>query len=58
MYKVTVVEIGRSLGIALPSEVLDRLKVAKGDFVSLRQNGREYLITRYDPEPVNPPPAR
>jgi bifunctional DNA-binding transcriptional regulator/antitoxin component of YhaV-PrlF toxin-antitoxin module len=58
MYKLTVVEIGASLGIAFPKEVLDRLKVAKGDFVSLTETEGGYRITRCDPEPVNRPPAR
>jgi putative addiction module antidote len=43
-------QIGNSLGVILPKEVLARLKLAKGDTVFLTEASNGITLTPYDPE--------
>ena len=45
MLALKVVEIGDSLGIALPSEAIGRLGIGKGDVVFLIEAADGYRIT-------------
>ena len=46
--KLTVV--GNSTGIILPKEILDRLRVQKGDNLYVLETPRGIELTAYDPE--------
>jgi putative addiction module antidote len=43
-------QIGNSVGVILPKEVLARLKLAKGDTVFLTEAFNGITLTPYDPE--------
>jgi putative addiction module antidote len=43
-------QIGNSVGVILPKEVLARLKLAKGDTVFLTEAANGITLTPYDPE--------
>jgi putative addiction module antidote len=43
-------QIGNSVGVILPKEVLARLKLAKGDTVFLTEASNGVTLTPYDPE--------
>lgn len=45
-----VVQIGNSLGVVLPRDVLDELNVAKGDKLFITKSPEGYRVTRNDPE--------
>jgi putative addiction module antidote len=45
-----VVQIGNSLGVVLPRDVLDELNVAKGDKLFITRSPEGYRVTRNDPE--------
>ncbi len=45
-----VTQIGNSLGVVLPREVLADLKIDKGDKLFLTRSPDGYRITRHDPE--------
>jgi putative addiction module antidote len=42
-------QIGNSVGVILPKEVLARLKLAKGDTVFLTEAANGITLTPYDP---------
>ena len=42
--------IGSSTGVVIPKELLQRLKVNKGDSLLAVETADGYLITRYDPD--------
>ncbi len=42
--------IGNSTGVILPREMLDRLRVDKGDTLSVIETPSGFEITPYDPE--------
>lgn len=44
-----VVQIGNSLGVVLPREVLDELNVTKGDKIFITQSPDGYRLKRTDP---------
>lgn len=48
--KAKIREIGNSTGLILPKEVLERLKVKKGDEVFFVETKNGFTITPYDPE--------
>ena len=50
MYELKITQIGNSLGMILPKELLDRLNVGKGDrvFATLKPDGVQ--IVSYDPK--------
>lgn len=45
-----VVQIGNSLGVVLPREVLEELNAAKGDKLFITRSPEGYRFTRNDPE--------
>ncbi|MBY0612692.1 MAG: AbrB/MazE/SpoVT family DNA-binding domain-containing protein [Beijerinckiaceae bacterium] len=45
-----VVQIGNSLGVVLPRDVLDELNVAKGDKLFITRSPEGYRVTRTDPD--------
>jgi putative addiction module antidote len=45
-----VVQIGNSLGVVLPRDVLDDLNVAKGDKLFITRSPEGYRVTRNDPD--------
>lgn len=45
-----VTQIGNSLGIVLPKEVLADLKVEKGDSLHLVKHPEGYIVSAYDQE--------
>jgi putative addiction module antidote len=45
-----VVQIGNSLGVVLPRDVLDELNVEKGDKLFITRSPEGYRVTRNDPE--------
>jgi putative addiction module antidote len=49
MQNLKITQIGNSLGVILPKEILARLKLEKGDTVHLTDSPDGVLITPYDP---------
>ncbi|MCP5278201.1 MAG: AbrB/MazE/SpoVT family DNA-binding domain-containing protein [Thiobacillus sp.] len=43
-------QIGNSVGVILPKEVLTRMRLEKGDTVFLTESPDGYRITEYDPD--------
>lgn len=50
MHSLKVTQIGNSLGVILPREVLARLKLQKGDVVHLTESPDGVVMTPYDPQ--------
>jgi putative addiction module antidote len=50
MVSLKIISVGDSLGINLPPEVLQSLKVAEGDTVFLIESPEGFLLTARDPE--------
>lgn len=51
MQKLKVRRVGNSLGVVLPKETLERLKVSEGDILYLTDGADNgYRITSYDDE--------
>ena len=50
MSALKLTQIGNSVGVILPKEVLARLKLAKGDTVFLTEAANGITLTPYDPE--------
>jgi putative addiction module antidote len=48
--KLKLTAIGNSTGVILPREMLDRLKVTKGDALYVHETPAGYEISPYDPE--------
>ncbi len=42
--------VGTSKGVVVPKEMLNRLKVEKGDMLHATETPDGYLLTPYDPE--------
>lgn len=49
MHTLKLAQIGNSVGLVLPKEVLARLKLEKGDTVFLTDSPEGLCITPYDP---------
>jgi putative addiction module antidote len=49
MHTLKLTQIGNSVGVILPKEVLARLKVEKGDVVYLTESPDGVRITPHDP---------
>ncbi len=49
MVALKLTQIGNSVGVILPKEVLARLKVEKGDTVFVTDAANGVLLTPYDP---------
>jgi putative addiction module antidote len=50
MLKLKLTTIGSSTGVILPKEMLARLKVEKGDYLTLSETASGYEISPYDPD--------
>ena len=50
MTKVKLTTIGNSTGVILPKDVLDRLRVARGDTLFLLETPDGIELTPFDPE--------
>lgn len=50
MRSVKVTTVGNSTGITLPREVLERLRVGKGDKLYIVETADGIKLTPYDPE--------
>ncbi len=49
MNALKLTQIGNSVGLILPKEVLSHLKLEKGDTVFINETPDGYLLTPYDP---------
>ena len=49
MSALKLTQIGNSVGVILPKEVLARLKLEKGDTVHLTESPDGVIVTPYDP---------
>ena len=49
MHILKLTQIGNSLGVILPKEVLANLKLEKGQSVFLTETPDGYVVTPYDP---------
>jgi putative addiction module antidote len=49
MHILKLTQIGNSIGVILPKEVLANLKVNKGESVFLTETPEGYVVTPYDP---------
>jgi putative addiction module antidote len=49
MQALKLTQIGNSIGLILPKEVLARLKLEKGDTVFVTETPDGIALTRYDP---------
>lgn len=50
MHTLKLCQIGNSVGVILPKEVLARMKVEKGDAIFITETPDGYAITPHDPE--------
>jgi putative addiction module antidote len=50
MYQVKVTQIGNSLGVVLPKEVVERLGIARGQMLSLSETTNGLELSAFDPE--------
>lgn len=50
MSSLKLTQIGNSVGVILPKEVLARLKVEKGDTLFLTEAANGVTLTPYDPD--------
>ena len=49
MHALKLTQIGNSVGVVLPKDVLSRLKLQKGDTVFITETPEGYALTPYDP---------
>ena len=49
MHTLKLTQIGNSVGVILPKEVLGKLKLEKGDSIFITETPDGYVITPYDP---------
>jgi putative addiction module antidote len=49
MHMLKLTQIGNSVGVILPKEVLARLKLEKGDVIFITETPEGFAITPYDP---------
>jgi putative addiction module antidote len=49
MHSLKITQIGNSLGVILPKEILARLKLEKGDVVHVTDTPDGVKVTPYDP---------
>ncbi|MFO1395675.1 MAG: AbrB/MazE/SpoVT family DNA-binding domain-containing protein [Burkholderiales bacterium] len=50
MHTLKLSQIGNSIGVILPKEVLTRLRVEKGDTIFITETPDGYAITPHDPK--------
>lgn len=49
MHTLKITQIGNSLGVILPKEILTRLKLERGDVVHVTESPDGVTLTPYDP---------
>jgi putative addiction module antidote len=49
MQRLKLVQIGNSVGVVLPKEVLARLRVEKGDSIFVTESPQGVTLTPFDP---------
>ncbi len=49
MYTLKLTQIGNSVGVILPKDVLAKLKLEKGQSIFITETPEGYAITPYDP---------
>ena len=49
MHVLKLTQIGNSVGVILPKEVLANLKLNKGESIFLTETPEGYVVTPYDP---------
>ena len=49
MSKLKLTAVGTSTGVVIPKEMLQRMKVGRGDFLHVSETAEGYLVTPYDP---------
>jgi putative addiction module antidote len=49
MSTLKLTAIGTSTGVLIPKEMLNRMKVARGDLLYVAETPGRYLLTPYDP---------
>jgi putative addiction module antidote len=50
MHKIKLTAVGTSTGAIIPKDMLNRLKVKKGDEIFAVETPSGYLLTPYDPK--------
>jgi putative addiction module antidote len=50
MHQVKVTQVGNSLGVVLPKEVVERLGIARGQMLSLSETTNGIELSAFDPE--------
>lgn len=50
MHHVKVTQIGNSLGVVLPKEIIERLGIARGQQLSLVETANGIELSPFDPE--------
>ena len=50
MTVLKLTQIGNSVGVILPKELLSRLKLEKGDSVFVSETANGFTLSTYDPE--------
>lgn len=50
MHTLKLTQIGNSVGVILPKEVLAKLKLEKGQTVFVTETSEGFVLTPYDPE--------
>lgn len=50
MYKTKLRKIGKSKGIILPKELLDRMGLREGDVLTVRETRAGYMVSVFDDE--------
>jgi len=49
MHILKLTQIGNSIGVILPKDVLASMKLAKGESIFLTETPEGYVVTPYDP---------
>ena len=49
MTRLKITTVGNSIGVALPKEILERLRVGKGDILFVTETTRGIELSPYDP---------
>ena len=49
MFTLKLTQVGNSVGVILPKELLARLKLGKGESIYLTETPEGYVLTPYDP---------
>lgn len=53
MHALKVTTVGNSTGVVLPKDILEKMKVSKGDSIYLVEEQDGYKITPYNKEFIN-----